>query len=201
MALSNSRLINFKARHAPGSLLKLLVEIWMSLNDSVTEFSEVLPPHILICTSWGGGVVVVVLIVVPNLLLHPILPSPFLWMLWTNVAWKVMVHIIQDISGMNGMHNIKSYNLYFWRLLNYLYIFTFTLGTKYIFTTCKDVHLVASFLLEMEVAVYPESSNYYHITSFVFTEQAADRFHAIRWLVNSCFHTASVVAVWHSRVH
>ena len=52
----------------------------MSMNESVTEFPEVLPsyfppPYLLICKSWG---VVVVLILATKLLLHSILSSLFL---------------------------------------------------------------------------------------------------------------------------
>ena len=54
----------------------------MSMSESVTQFSEVLPPYFPTFTSSSvrlGGlvVVVVVLIVVPKLLLHPFCLSPF----------------------------------------------------------------------------------------------------------------------------
>ena len=60
----------------------------MSTSESVTEFSEVLPPPTFSSARVGEVVVVVVavLIVVPKLLLHPILSSPFLCMLSMNVA-------------------------------------------------------------------------------------------------------------------
>ena len=64
--------------------LFLFFELWVSV--SVSEFSEVLPPPTFSSVRVGGvGVVVVlVLIVVPKLLLHPLLSSLFLWMLWMN---------------------------------------------------------------------------------------------------------------------
>ena len=64
------------------------IRVWISFwgSFSILSFS-----HLLFCKSWG------VVVVVgdcggtnkgPLLLLHPILSSPFLWMSWTNVAWK-----------------------------------------------------------------------------------------------------------------
>ena len=67
--------------------------------ESVTEFSEVLPPP----TSWSVRVRGVVwwyhlMLVVSTLLLHPILSSPFFWMLWMNAAWKPQASILLEVD-------------------------------------------------------------------------------------------------------
>ena len=95
---------------------------WMRVWLSFWGYSSLLssPTSYSVIRVVGGGEVVVILIVVPLVLLHPILSSLFLWMLWINVSRKASG---QHLAG-NGLHNL------YWVLLLLLLLLSICIPRK-----------------------------------------------------------------------
>ena len=89
----------------------------MSMSVSVTEFSEVLPPFPPPTSSSvgvGGVVVGWVVVVVPELLLHPILSSLILWVLWVNVHRGPRAGILLEVDLSVRPESYYYYYYYIW---------------------------------------------------------------------------------------